>query len=198
MLRFAERLEVRAVATNPVRYLVPEDAFLADALECMRKIVPIAQNHVSRQNAEGWLKPARAMRALFAERPDLCDATLAIAETCAFDLGLKRMHFPDFPVPEGRSAASVLADRCRRGDRGPGHGRHASRSGLASSTSSTMIDEMGYVGVLPDRGRHRRGHQGDGHPLRLPGLGGGLARLLPHRASPTWTRSATTCRSSGS
>ena len=53
MLRFAERLEVRAVATNPVRYLVPEDAFLADALECMRKIVPIAQNHVSRQNAEG-------------------------------------------------------------------------------------------------------------------------------------------------
>ncbi len=53
MLRFAERLEVRAVATNPVRYLVPEDAFLADALECMRKIVPIAQNHVTRANAEG-------------------------------------------------------------------------------------------------------------------------------------------------
>ena len=53
MLRFAERLEVRAVATNPVRYLVPEDAFLADALECMRKIVPIAPNHVTRANAEG-------------------------------------------------------------------------------------------------------------------------------------------------
>ena len=66
MLRFAERLEVRAVATNPVRYLVPEDAFLADALECMRKIVPIAQNHVTRANAEGYLKPSRPMRALFA------------------------------------------------------------------------------------------------------------------------------------
>ncbi|MGZ5296996.1 MAG: DNA polymerase III subunit alpha, partial [Actinomycetota bacterium] len=115
MLRFAERLEVRAVATNPVRYLVPEDAFLADALECMRKIVPIAQNHVTRANAEGYLKDARAMRALFAERPDLCDATLRIAETCAFDLGLKRLHFPDFPVPDGRSASSVLAERCRRG-----------------------------------------------------------------------------------
>ena len=66
MLRLAERLEVRAVATNPVRYLVPEDAFLADALECMRKIVPIAQNHVTRANAEGYLKPSRQMRALFA------------------------------------------------------------------------------------------------------------------------------------
>ena len=115
MLRFAQALDARAVATNPVRYLVPEDAFLADALECMRAIVPIAQNHVTRANAEGYLKGARAIRALFHERPDLCDATLQIAEMCAFDLGLKRPHFPDFPVPEGRSALSVLAERCRRG-----------------------------------------------------------------------------------
>ena len=43
----------RAVATNPVRYLVPEDAFLADALECMRKIVPIAQNHVTPRERRG-------------------------------------------------------------------------------------------------------------------------------------------------
>ncbi len=120
MLRFARALDARAVATNPVRYLVPEDAFLADALECMRAIVPIASNHVSRQNAEGWLKPAAQMRALFAERPDLCDATLDIAERCSFDLGLRRVHFPDFPVPAGRSATSVLAERCWRGieDRG--------------------------------------------------------------------------------
>ena len=120
MLRFARTLDARAVATNPVRYLVPEDAFLADALECMRAIVPIAQNHVSRQNAEGWLKPAHEMRALFAERPNLVDTTLDIAERCSFDLGLRRVHFPDFPVPAGRSATSVLAERCWRGieDRG--------------------------------------------------------------------------------
>src|SRR5712691_7258664 len=115
MLRFAQTFDVRAVATNPVSYLVPEDAFLADALECMRAIVPIAQNHVTRTNAEGYLKDACGIRALFHERPDLCDTTLQIAERCAFDMGLKRVHFPDFPVPEGRSALSVLAERCRRG-----------------------------------------------------------------------------------
>ena len=142
MLRFAERLEVGAVATNPVKYLVPEDAFLADALECMRKIVPIAQNHVGRQNAEGWLKSARAMRALFQERPDLCDATVRIAETCTFDLGLKRMHFPDFPVPEGRTASSVLAERCHRGieDRDV-HPTHEVLDRLDHELA--MIDEMG-------------------------------------------------------
>ncbi|HEV8563587.1 MAG TPA: DNA polymerase III subunit alpha, partial [Actinomycetota bacterium] len=115
MLRLAERANAKAVATNPARYLLPEDAFVADALECMRRIVPVASNHVSRENAEGYLKPAEAMRMLFAERPDLCDATLEIAEMCSFELGLRKVHFPDFPTPGGRSAGAVLAERCWRG-----------------------------------------------------------------------------------
>ncbi|HYG71043.1 MAG TPA: DNA polymerase III subunit alpha, partial [Actinomycetota bacterium] len=107
--------EVRAVATNPVRYLVPEDAFLADALECMREIVPINRSNVTRRNAEGWLKPTAEMRALFAERPDLVAATAEIAETVDFDLNLRNVNFPDFPTPPGRSASSLLAERCWRG-----------------------------------------------------------------------------------
>ncbi|HZB02260.1 MAG TPA: DNA polymerase III subunit alpha [Actinomycetota bacterium] len=144
MLRLAERADVRAVATNPVRYLVPQDAFLADALECMREIVPLASNHVSRRNAEGWLKPAAAMRLLFAERPDLCDATLEIADACRFDLGLKRVHFPDFPTPAGRSADAVLAERCWTGvyDRGMTEDERL-RERLHLELS--MIRRMGYA-----------------------------------------------------
>ncbi|HJU58099.1 MAG TPA: DNA polymerase III subunit alpha [Actinomycetota bacterium] len=115
LLLLAERAEIRAVATNPVRYLVPEDAFLTDALECMRELVPINRTNISRRNAEGWLKPPSEMRALFAERPDLVTTSLEIAESCTFDLGLRTMNFPEFPTPSGRSAASVLADRCWRG-----------------------------------------------------------------------------------
>jgi len=115
LLRFADRLDATAVATNPVRYLDPADAFVADALECMRRIVPIASTNVSRANAEGWLKPPARMRALFAERPELCDRTLELAERCTFDLGLKRIHFPDFPTPAGRSADALLAERSWRG-----------------------------------------------------------------------------------
>ena len=115
LLRLSDRAELRAVATNPVRYLVPEDAFLADALECMRELVPINRSNVSRRNAEGWLKPATEMRALFHERPDLITATLQIAESCAFDIGLRTVRFPDFPTPRGRNASSVLAERSWRG-----------------------------------------------------------------------------------
>jgi error-prone DNA polymerase len=144
MLRLAERVDLRALATNPVRYLVPQDAFLADALECMRELVPLASNHVSRRNAEGWLKPAEAMRLLFAERPDLCDATLEVADACRFDLGLKRVHFPDFPTPAGRSADAILAERCWAGvhDRGiTDDERLRDRLHLELS----MIRRMGYA-----------------------------------------------------
>src|SRR5437762_222347 len=76
VLRLAADASLPAVATNGVRYLVSQDAFLADVLECMREIVPLASHHLSRRNAEGWLKPADEMRELFVERPDLCDRTL--------------------------------------------------------------------------------------------------------------------------
>jgi error-prone DNA polymerase len=120
LMRLADESRVPAVATNGVRYLVPGDAFLADVLECMREIVPLASHHVTRCNAEGYLKPAAAMRRLFAERPELCDRTVDIAERCEFDIGLGQVHFPSFPTPKGRSAGSVLAERCWRGlqDRG--------------------------------------------------------------------------------
>jgi error-prone DNA polymerase len=144
MLRLAERLEVPAVATNAVRYLTPDDAFLADALECMRKIVPLASNHVSRANAETWLKPPAAMRALFAEHPDLADETLRLAERVTFDLGLKRIHFPDFPTPAGRSADALLAERCWRGVHERGlHETERLRERLHLELS--MIRRMGYA-----------------------------------------------------
>jgi error-prone DNA polymerase len=143
MLRLAERVDAGAVATNPVRYLVSEDAFLADALECMRRIVPVAANNVTRANAEGWLKPPQEMASLFCERPDLLRASREIAERCAFDLGLKQVRFPEFPTPAGRSADAVLAERCWRGvhDRGLAE-TEALRERLHHELS--MIRRMGY------------------------------------------------------
>ncbi len=144
MLRLADRLEVPAVATNAVRYLEPADAFLADVLECMREIVPLASNHVSRTNAEGWLKPPAAMRGSFAERPDLCDETLRLAERVSFDLGLMRIHFPDFPTTVGRSADAVLAERCWRGVRDRGL-RETTELRDRLHLELSMIRRMGYA-----------------------------------------------------
>jgi error-prone DNA polymerase len=144
MLRLAGRADIGAVATNPVRYLEPGDAFVADVLECMRRLVPLADTNVTRRNAEGWLKPPAEMRALFRERPDLCDATLQIADMCRYDLGLGRIHFPDFPTPAGRSADAVLAERCWRGV----HERGMSETGELRDRlhhELSMIRRMGFA-----------------------------------------------------
>ena len=197
MLRLAERLDVRAVATNAVRYLVPEDAFVADALECMRRIVPVAANHVTRANAEGWLKPAHAMRALFAERPDLCDATIDLAERCTFDLGLGSVHFPDFPTPAGRGADAVLAERCWRGVHERGMQETAElRDRLHHELS--MIRRMGYAAFFLTVADIVGRREGDGHPRAHAAARPPARSCATSSASPTWTRCATTCRSNGS
>jgi error-prone DNA polymerase len=144
LLRLAEDAGVPTVATNAVRHLVPEDAFLADALECMREIVPVDDHHVTRRNAERYLKPSSSMRALFAERPDLCDATVRIAEACTFDLGLGRVHFPDFPTPAGRSSTSVLAERCHAGITWRGLPRSREVAGRLDDELD-QIRRMGYA-----------------------------------------------------
>ncbi|MEP6757578.1 MAG: DNA polymerase III subunit alpha [Actinomycetota bacterium] len=144
MLRFADRLDATAVATNPVRYLRQADAFVADALECMRRIVPIASSNITRTNAEGWLKGSDAMRALFAERPQLCDRTLAITERVSFDLGLAQVHFPDFPTQGGRSPDAVLAERCWRGVHERGL-RDDERLRARMHLELSMIRQMGYA-----------------------------------------------------
>jgi error-prone DNA polymerase len=144
LLRLAEEAQLSAVATNAVRYLVPEDAFLADALECMREIVPVASHHVTRINAEGYMKPVAEMRRLFAKLPELCDASMRIAESCDVDLGLDRRHFPDFPTPRGRSAASILAKRCHEGL--IRRGMQRTRGAIARLDHElALIHRMGYA-----------------------------------------------------
>ncbi|MGH2740707.1 MAG: DNA polymerase III subunit alpha [Actinomycetota bacterium] len=147
LLRLAEEGRLPAVATNAVRYLVSGDAFLADALECMREIVPVAPHHVTRRNAEGYLKSPREMRMLFADRPDLLRNTLRIAEACDVDLGLGSVHFPEFPTPRGRSATSVLAERCHEGIRRRGvHLTPDVRGRLDHELD--QIRRMGYSGYF--------------------------------------------------
>ena len=196
MLRFADRLDATAVATNPVRYLEPADAFVADALECMRRIVPIASTNVTRTNAEGWLKPPERMRSLFAERPDLCDRTLELTERCTFDLGIERIHFPDFPTPAGRSADALLAERSWRGVHERGMREDdAVRDRLHLELS--MIRQMGFAAYFLTVADI----VADIKAMGIFARAGGARRArscATSPASPTSMRCGTTCRSSGS
>lgn len=109
----ARKKGVRTVATNNVHYVDEQDAALHDAMDCMRRIVPLHRKTAPRKNNEYWLKPAEMMEAL--HPPEAIAATSWVAEQCRFEFDLGSFHFPQLETgPEG-SSTSVLARRCWEG-----------------------------------------------------------------------------------
>jgi len=110
----ADDLGLPVVATNNVHYLKHEDMRLHDVLASAGARMALPGPY-DRPNAELWLKPAAAMRELFAGVERACDATLEIAARCAIELPLGQFHFPGADVPKGETAYSVLAKESWRG-----------------------------------------------------------------------------------
>jgi error-prone DNA polymerase len=111
LLHLADARRVPAVATNGARMLAPADGFLADTLDAMRNLVPLAAHHRQNTNNEAYLKSPREMAALFRGRPDLLRNAARIADACHVDIGLGQIHLPHYPLPRGVSANALLARR---------------------------------------------------------------------------------------
>ena len=87
----------------------------------------LSEHDRRRVTPEHWFKPAADMRALFADLPEACDNTLAIARRCAV---MAEARKPLLPVsPKVRAGQHRGGDRARHGDRGPRapHGRDRRR-----------------------------------------------------------------------
>jgi DNA polymerase-3 subunit alpha len=116
LLRLARELDLPLVATNDLHYTKAEDAAAHEALLCVQSGSTLADPKRFRFDAQSfYLRSPAEMRALFAELPDACDNTLAIAERChvEFAEGIDRM--PKFDVPAGHTEASWLAAEVERG-----------------------------------------------------------------------------------
>ncbi|MGH2539173.1 MAG: DNA polymerase III subunit alpha, partial [Actinomycetota bacterium] len=102
-------LGVPVVATNDLHYTLREDAKPHDVLLCIQQQKVQTDLKRLRFDAdEFFLKSAEEMRHVFAERPEACDNTLAIAESVELDLVYgdrapadQRYHLPRFDTPGG-------------------------------------------------------------------------------------------------
>ncbi|MGH3404457.1 MAG: DNA polymerase III subunit alpha [Streptosporangiaceae bacterium] len=115
--RIARDLGLPFVATNDSHYTRREDAGAHEALLCVQTATTLADPDRFRFDGDGYyLKSPREMRALGSDEDWLagCDATLLIAERAqvSFD---RRNLMPDFPLPPGETAASLLRAEVRRG-----------------------------------------------------------------------------------
>jgi error-prone DNA polymerase len=109
-------LEVPVVATNDVLYAAPERRRVADVLTCIRRGCTL--DRAGRQleaNGERHLLTETEIRTRFADLPEAVDATLPIAERCAFSLDELRYTYPREVVPDGHTAMSWLRVLTARG-----------------------------------------------------------------------------------
>ena len=108
LLRIASVLKLPLVATNDLHYTDQSEAAAHEVLLCVQTGSNMADgNRFKFEGDNYYLKSPAEMRALFADLPEACDNTLAIAERCevSFTEG-NGTYMPRFPCPEGETEAS--------------------------------------------------------------------------------------------
>ena len=97
LIALADAAALPLVATNDCMFAKPEMHLAHDALLCIAEGRQIAERDRRRVTPEHWFKSAAAMRALFADLPDACDNTLAIARRCAAMAETRKPQLPLCP-----------------------------------------------------------------------------------------------------
>ncbi|HZW14674.1 MAG TPA: PHP domain-containing protein, partial [Brevundimonas sp.] len=108
LVEWAYANDAPLVATNDVHYARAAQAKSHDALLCIADGAFTGQEDRRRITGEHWFKTAAAMRDLFADLPEACDATLDIARRCAFMAPTRAPILPRFDTGAGRSEPDEL------------------------------------------------------------------------------------------
>ncbi|WP_184203971.1 DNA polymerase III subunit alpha [Armatimonas rosea] len=107
----ADRLGIRAVATNAVAYSTKTEFPACEALLRVGLVVPVGEEHGELPlNGERYLKPIDELERLFADRPDALRNARELAGCLVPPLDPTIRHFPRYPqLPSGESAFSLLS-----------------------------------------------------------------------------------------
>ncbi len=158
LVRIAGELGLPLLATNDLHYTRPEDSVAHEVLLCVQTGATLADPQRFKFHGDSFfLKSPAQMRELFAELPEACDNTLAVAERVEpYDFAYRDL-LPRFDVPTGETEASWLRREVERGlaRRFPGGVPEAHRR--QADYEVGVIIEMGFPGyflVVADLVRH--------------------------------------------
>ncbi len=116
LINLADARGIPLVATNECYFARPEMYEAHDALLCIADGRVLAEPERRRVTPEHWFKPAAMMRALFADLPEACDNTIAIAKSCAVMAEMRKPLLPTCPkVRSGATEAETLREMAAEG-----------------------------------------------------------------------------------
>jgi len=118
LLKLAREFDLKPVATNDVHFLHKDDHEAHDVMICIGTAHLLIDENRMRYPREVYFKTAEEMRALFADIPGACDATLEIAERCNVEFKLDATSsekYPQFGTPDGSPREEYLMKSCQQG-----------------------------------------------------------------------------------
>lgn len=117
LVKLAQRLGIKVVATNDIHYLRREDAATQDIMSCIGTASNIDEaNRKHMEGSEFYLKSEEEMRALFSWCPEALENTVAIADACSYELDWSHMYLPKFPLLEdGETSEERFRKECEAG-----------------------------------------------------------------------------------
>ena len=109
ILKLADELSVKVVATNDVHYVNREDAYAQKVLMCIQTVTTIDQpSKMAFETEEFYLKSPREMSKLFSYVPEAVSNTREVADKCNLEFEFGNNHLPEFKVPEGYTNRGYL------------------------------------------------------------------------------------------
>jgi DNA polymerase III subunit alpha len=97
LIALADAAGVPLVASNDCYFATPDMYEAHDALLAIAEGRLLSEPDRRRVTPEHWFKPAPDMRVLFADLPEACDNTLAIARRCAVMMEIRKPLLPVSP-----------------------------------------------------------------------------------------------------
>ena len=105
----------RAVATNRVFFIRPEDWQIHRLLTAIRTGTTVDASSALHESKELWMKPPEEMVRLFHDIPEAIRNTLDIAEQCNVVLPIGEIRLPNFPLHASGTPSSRLRRLAREG-----------------------------------------------------------------------------------
>ncbi|MCS6853172.1 MAG: DNA polymerase III subunit alpha [Elioraea sp.] len=145
----ADRLGLPLVATNACYFLDPDQHEAHDVLLCIAEKRLAAEEDRRRVSREQWFKPEAAMRAAFADLPEACDNTVAVAQRCAVMATTRKPLLPVCPkVPPGVTEPAALRALAEAGLE-----RRLAEAGIGGDAARPYRERLDYeLGVIERMG----------------------------------------------
>ena len=182
-LDLALEFDAAVVATNPVRFLRPDDFEAHEARVCIQEGRTLDDpRRVRRYSEQQYLRSPQEMAEVFADLPEALENSVEIARRCNLALSLGQDHLPDFPAPPGVTVPESLRSQSQAGLAD----RLSQRQGAPADPAEyparlemelDVIIRMGFAGYFLIVADFTRWARENGVPVG-PGRGSGAGSLV--------------------